>query len=174
VNGYYIYRANADTLHQAIVISPLVRATNTSHQQVYLYTDKEIYQSGTYYYWLETQDINGVSSFYGSLSINYNNGNNGTPEIPLVTGIRSIYPNPFNPSTTISYELSKTAEVKIEIYNIRGQLVRSYALGQKERGRYKLLWEGDDNNRNSCGTGMYFIRMQADKENSIRKVTLLK
>jgi len=174
VNGYYIYRANADTLHQAIVISPLVRATNTSHQQVYLYTDKEIYQSGTYYYWLETQDINGVSSFYGSLSINYNNGNNSTPEIPLVTGIRSIYPNPFNPSTTISYELSKTAEVKIEIYNIRGQLVRSYALGQKERGRYKLLWEGDDNNRNSCGTGMYFIRMQADKENSIRKVTLLK
>ena len=174
VNGYYIYRANVDTLSLASLISPLIRASNTSQQQVYLYTDKEIYESGIYYYWLETQDIDGVSIFYGSLSIDYKGNNNGTPEIPLVTGIRSIYPNPFNPSTTINYELSKTAEVKIEIYNIRGQLVRSYALGKKERGRYKLLWEGDDNNRRSCGTGMYFIRMQADKENFIKKVTLLK
>ena len=116
----------------------------------------------------------GKNSVVSVEDIVTNTGNGQAQGIPEKYSLSQNYPNPFNPSTTINYELSKTAEVKIEIYNIRGQLVRSYALGKKERGRYKLLWEGDDNNRHSCGTGMYFIRMQADKENFIKKVTLLK
>jgi hypothetical protein len=96
------------------------------------------------------------------------------PDIISFNGIRSIYPNPFNPLTTIDYEISMPAEVKIEVYNNRGQLVRSFALGYKEQGSYKLTWEGKDNNGCLCSSGIYYIRMQAGKEIYTKKAVLLK
>jgi len=96
------------------------------------------------------------------------------PDIISFNGIRSIYPNPFNPLTTIDYEISMPADVKIEVYNNRGQLVRSFILGYKEQGSYKLTWEGEDNNGCLCSTGIYYIRMQAGKEIYIKKAVLLK
>ncbi len=96
------------------------------------------------------------------------------PDIISFSGIRSIYPNPFNPLTTIDYEISMPADVKIEVYNNRGQLVRNFILGYKEQGSYKLTWEGEDNNGCLCSTGIYYIRMQAGKEIYIKKAVLLK
>jgi len=174
LNGYYLLRATIDDLSQATVISPLIPATNTSQQQVYLFTDKNIYEEGMYYYWLEIQDYNAHSSYYGSRYIYFEGTPNSAMEYKLITGIRSIYPNPFNPSTTISYELNKKAEVKIEIYNNRGQVIQTFALGQKDKGRYKLIWEGKDKNNSNCGCGIYFIRMLVDRESYMQKVTLLK
>ena len=175
VNGFYVNRAMVNDLAIAERISPLIPGSNTSHQQVYVYSDKEVYEPGTYYYWLEIQDIDGVVNYYGSRSVTFGgNGSNGTPDIPLVTGIRSIYPNPFNPSATIMYELEQPANLNIEIYNNRGQMVRSFAMGQKEQGRYKLLWDGTDNSGYSCGTGIYFIKMQVGKETFVKKAALVK
>jgi hypothetical protein len=96
------------------------------------------------------------------------------PDIISFSGIHSIYPNPFNPLTTIDYEISMPADVKIEVYNNRGQLVRNFILGYKEQGSYKLTWEGEDNNGCLCSTGIYYIRMQAGKEIYIKKAVLLK
>jgi len=96
------------------------------------------------------------------------------PDIISFSGIHSIYPNPFNPLTTIDYEISMPADVKIEVYNNRGQLVRNFILGYKEQGSYKLTWEGEDNNGCLCSTGIYYIRMQARKEIYIKKAVLLK
>jgi hypothetical protein len=175
VNGFYVNRAMVNDLSIAERVSPLIPGSNTSQQQVYVYSDKEVYEPGTYYYWLEIQDIDGVVNYYGSRSVTFGgNGNNGTPDIPLVTGIRSIYPNPFNPSATIMYELEQPANLNIEIYNNRGQMVRSFAMGQKEQGRYKLLWDGTDNSGSACGTGIYFIKMQAGKETFVKKAALVK
>lgn len=174
VNGYYVQRGMVDALAQATVVSPLIPAANTSEQQVYLYTDKEIYEPGTYYYWLEAVDYDGYVNYYGPRSVYFTGPHSSTPEIPLVTGIRSFFPNPFNPVATIIYELSQPAEVKIDIYNTRGQIVRNFALGQKEKGSYKLLWEGDDDYGRHCANGIYYIRMYANQETFIKKVTLLK
>jgi len=175
VNGYYVNRATVNNLSEALRISSLIPASNTSQQQVYVYNDNELYEPGTYYYWLEIQDIDGIVSYYGSRSVTFGgNGNNGTPEIPLVTGIRSIYPNPFNPSATIMYELEQPANVNIEIFNNRGQIVRSFNFGQQEKNRYKLLWDGTDNSGSACGTGIYFIKMKAGKETFVKKAALVK
>jgi hypothetical protein len=175
LNGYYIHRGTVDDLSQATIISPLIRATNTSHQQVYLYTDKDIYEPGTYYYWLEAQDYDGYVTYYGSRNVIYSIDNNqGTPELPLVTEIKSIFPNPFNPTAIISYTISKPAEVNFAIYNPKGQLIRSFNLGRKDTGNYRLVWDGTDNNNQLCGTGVYYIRMQAGKESFIKKAALIK
>ncbi len=96
------------------------------------------------------------------------------PDIISFNGIRSIYPNPFNPLTIINYEISMPADVIIEVYNNRGQLVRNFILGYKEQGSYKLTWEGEDNNGCLCSTGIYYIRMQAGKKIYIKKAVLLK
>jgi len=174
LNGFYVYRGIVDDLSQAVIVSPLIQGTNTSQLHVYMFTDKEMNEPGIYYYWLEAQDYDGFVTYYGSRSIVYENGNSGTPEIPLVTGIRSLFPNPFNPSATIMYELEQPANLNIEIYNNRGQLVRSFAMGQKEKGRYKLLWDGTDNSGSACGTGIYFIKMQVGKETFVKKAALVK
>jgi len=96
------------------------------------------------------------------------------PDIISFNGIRSIYPNPFNPLTIINYEISMPADVIIEVYNNRGQLVRNFILGYQEQGSYKLTWKGEDNNGCLCSTGIYYIRMQAGKDIYIKKAVLLK
>lgn len=85
-----------------------------------------------------------------------------------------MYPNPFNPSATISYGLNKAATVDFLIYNTRGQLVTSFSEGQKAAGNWSVTWNGLDNNGQSCSSGVYYIQMQAGKESFMRKAVLMK
>lgn len=175
VNGFLVYRGLSSDLQQAIAVSPLISATNTSQQQVYLYTDSELQENGTYYYWLQVLDLDGTMNFYGPTSIYYSNGgNSGTPHIPLLTELKTIYPNPFNPSATIQYSLANEAKVKLTIYNVRGQIMRSFNEGDKASGTYKVIWNGTDNLGRACSTGLYYIRMQAGSESFMQKAVLMK
>lgn len=175
LNGYYIQRGSSDQLSQAVVVSPLIHATNSSQQQVYLYTDNELQESGTYYYWLEVQEMDGTMTFHGPRMVIYNaDGNPGTPNAPLLTELKSVYPNPFNPSATIQYALAKDARVNLAIYNARGQLVRSFAEGDKASGTYNVIWNGTDNYGRECGTGIYYIHMQAGAKSFMQKAVLMK
>ncbi len=175
VNGYYLHRADVSDLNASIMISPLIRAANTSTSQTYFFTDREIYQEGMYFYWLQSEDFDGSIAYHGPVSINVTLGdnNNNTPTIPLVTELNSVFPNPFNPTAFISYSIAAPADVKINIYNSRGQLVRSMNANGNV-GRHRIEWNGTDNSGNSCSTGIYYIRMQAGKDSFIRKAMLMK
>jgi hypothetical protein len=74
------------------------------------------------------------------------------------------YPNPFNPSTTISYELDKQGMVKIQIYNLKGQKIRTLLREYKQIGNYKIHWNGTDEKGQKVSSGVYFIRMSIDAE----------
>jgi len=175
VNGYYIYRGTSSTLNDAALASPLIQATNTSQQQVYQFSDNEVFEPGTYYYWLEVQDLNGSIQFHGPVSVYFDNGSNhGTPNIPRITGLKSIYPNPFNPNTTIAYELTQASDVKIEIYNSRGQLTNSINRSHNEAGHYSWAFEARDFNGRMLSSGIYQVVMTAGKTRSTQKMVLLK
>jgi hypothetical protein len=175
VSGFYVYRNNTEDLATAEMVSNLIPATNTSQQQVYLFTDKELGGPGTYYYWLQVSDMDGSDSFYGPITLVYQGGNEpGIPSIPQVTELKSIYPNPFNPSATISYGLAEAADVKVQIFNSRGQLVRSISEGQRNAGNYNLIWNGTDNNGQSQPTGVYFFRLKAGNKVFNSKAVLMK
>lgn len=173
--GYYLHRSRTPVLMESVIISPLISATNTSLPQTYLFTDAELSASGTYCYWLQACDLDGSETFHGPLSFSYNGfGDAGSPDLPLVTGVTSIYPNPFNPSVTIYYQLEKTAEVVARIYNIRGQLVRVFREGNKTPNSYKLLWDGCSAGGVPCASGVYWVELMCGQDRFMRKVVLSK
>lgn len=88
--------------------------------------------------------------------------------------IGSIYPNPFNPSTTIEYQVSAPAEVKLEIYNLKGQLICTLVDQPRDAGSYIATWQGLDHEHRPVASGIYFCRLQAGGREEIRKLCLMK
>ncbi len=86
----------------------------------------------------------------------------------------NVYPNPFNPSTTISYNLTARSHVSINVYNTKGQIVKNLCNEERNPGTFQLVWNGKDSNNKKCSSGVYFIRMNAGEYNSVKKVMLLK
>lgn len=94
---------------------------------------------------------------------------NGINELPLVTELTAIYPNPFNPSTTISFALAQDAQVKIDIYDIRGRKVTELLNEFFDPGWYDLTW-----NASHQTSGVYFIRLKTENITQYKKVNLIK
>ena len=174
VQGFYILRNSVDALATALTISELIPATNTSTQQSYFYTDKEVFADGTYYYWLQNAEMDGTIYFHGPVSLDYTNTGSGTPPVPLVTELRSVFPNPFNPVCFIPFSLAAETDVSFTIYNSRGQLVHSMALGTQNPGNHRIEWNGRDYAGQSCSTGIYLVRMEAGSQSFLRKALLVK
>ncbi len=174
VFGYMIYRNTTNELSSAEVVSNLITASNTSQEQSYSFTDKEV-TVGTWYYWLQDTDLSGSVNFHGSITINLSAGNdNGTPVIPLVTSLQKIYPNPFNPTTSIAFGLAKTENVKIVIYNVRGQLIRTLLSETKPSDTYRLHWDGTNEQGQVLPSGVYYMKMSAGKYHTTQKLVILK
>ena len=167
--GYMIYRSQVNDLETAIQVSPLINATNTTTQVSYEYTDSEV-TAGIWLYWLQSIDLNGNFSFHGPVLASVTSDQGGeAPPIPTSTGISTIYPNPFNPSVTIKYELKEALPVSFNIYNARGQIVQSYDLATPEAGTSHLVWDAY-----KLPAGIYLIRMQAGDKFYFSKAVLSK
>ncbi len=90
------------------------------------------------------------------------------------TALIGNYPNPFNPETTISYSVKEPAPVKIEIFNTKGQLVRTLVNQIQPSGFYSEIWNGTDERGNPVASGVYMYRMTAGNYSSHRKMMLIK
>jgi hypothetical protein len=84
------------------------------------------------------------------------------------------YPNPFNPSTTIHYSLTKSSFVKLNIYNLLGQHVRTLQNAFQIAGEHSLVWDARDEKNNSVCSGVYFYHLEAGSLNLRKKMILLK
>lgn len=172
--GYRIYRGDTNVLEQAADQEVLIEATNSSQSTIYFFSDTNIESDHVYHYWLEALDLDGSSQFFGPTSITTPGQAYYAPDIPLDTGLTSIYPNPFNPDLTIQYTLDQAKDVQIYVSNIRGQIVRQLVSETKDRGVHQLIWDGRDNNGNACSSGVFYIRMIVGGKDYTRKAILLK
>lgn len=84
------------------------------------------------------------------------------------------YPNPFNPTTNIEFLLPHSGQVKIEIYNISGQKVRTLVDQFLKAGHKLVDWDGKDDNGNDVSSGIYFYRLQAGDFSETKKMVLLR
>jgi hypothetical protein len=92
----------------------------------------------------------------------------------LVTALKGNYPNPFNPTTTIRYSTKEAGPVALEIYNVKGQLVKKLVNEDKAPGEHTVIWNGTDLNNRPVSTGVYFYKMHAGKYSSTRKMIMMK
>ena len=94
--------------------------------------------------------------------------------IPSITKLNGNYPNPFNPTTTISYSLKEDSKVTLEIFNIKGQKVRTLVKENQLAGHHKVVWNGKDENSKPVASGIYFYKMKAGNYTSTKKMILMK
>ncbi len=99
---------------------------------------------------------------------------NNDPLIPNTIMTLGAYPNPFNPSTTISYELSKAGNVAIEIYNLRGQKVHSLLKEYSAKGVHSVKWDGKDDAGRNVGSGLYIVILKSAGNSKSTKIILFK
>ncbi|MCK5051406.1 MAG: T9SS type A sorting domain-containing protein [Candidatus Cloacimonetes bacterium] len=107
------------------------------------------------------------------ISFNYT-GTIAGDVIVATTKLHGNYPNPFNPVTSISYSIVETGNVELEIYNLRGQLVKTLVNDVKEAGEYTAIWNGTDNTNKSVSSGVYFYKMKSGNYTATKKMILMK
>lgn len=165
LSGYYLLRGNTINMANAEQIPVLIPSLNSSQSYTYSFVDREVENNNVYYYWLKTVELSNESEFFGPAQVTVGNPFNDTPEVILGTKLYTNYPNPFNPSTTISFSLASPQNVNIEIYNIRGQLVKVLHDGfvGDVNTKHQLVWHGDDANNNKVASGIYYSKMTAGK-----------
>jgi hypothetical protein len=101
----------------------------------------------------------------------------GTPDpqidVPRVTVLHQNVPNPFNPTTTIRFDLAQAGRVELRVFDVAGRLVRTLASGVHEPGRHTMVWNGLDTGGRRVASGVYFYRLDAPEFVATRKLVLL-
>lgn len=140
------------------------------------YVDTSVVLGNTYHYavsCVKTNDSEGKKS--DQLEVNFLDvpwNNNHT--VPTQCILEQNHPNPFNASTEIRYYLVAPTEVKIEIYNILGQKVKTLSGVKQERGWNSVTWDGKDQKNSSVASGIYFYRIETKNYQDIKRMLLLK
>ena len=95
--------------------------------------------------------------------------------VPAAYALHGAYPNPFNPLTTLSYDLPRTSRVNLVIYDVSGRRVRTLRQGEEQvAGHYEVIWQGRDDRGRGVSTGVYFYQLEADGFRDTRRMTLIK
>lgn len=102
-------------------------------------------------------------------------GNENQNEIPKVVVLNNNYPNPFNPTTTISFSIPDESKIDLIVYNIKGQKVKTLVNNHLDRGNHSVVWNGVDDSGKSVSSGVYFYKLSVNgKSKSVKKCLLLK
>lgn len=174
--GYYVNRSTDPELSSSIMISAQIPATNTSCQHSYTFVDSGLCESGQYYYWLQSMEMDGSINYHGpiSLLVNLDGDHPEIPETLYETSLKSVFPNPFNPQTTISYQIRTPGAVDFSIYNSRGQIVRTMNMSHSTPGSYSVVFDGKDANGSLVASGIYYVAMNTDSYHKMQKMLLMK
>jgi hypothetical protein len=134
------------------------------------YIDQSIPMTGVYYYyWLQAVGLFGVSkpvpAGYPTLVEN---------TAPLAFTVSGAWPNPFNPTTTIRYQLPQSAHVRLTVFDVLGRKVAVLEDGLKGSGVHEVVWNARSANGAALGSGIYFWRLEADSYHAQGKMMLLR
>ena len=165
--GYNIYRNVTENIVNSIIINPvLIPSTNSFSPHDYSFIDEDVEYDQFYYYWLESLEIDSSSELFGPVSLTLINPENEMIDLPNATVLNSAYPNPFNPKTTISFDIKEGETGILTIFNVKGQKVISKSF---IAGTHEFKWIADNNT-----SGVYFYKLQTASYSKINKVLMLK
>ncbi len=163
---YVVYRDTAEvfTPSPATVVATLPHPTNT-------FQDAPPHAC---YYLVVSLDSDGHVGGYSTRLLTTPLTPVAEEQLPQVLAIASVVPNPFNPRTTIWYDVPHAKDVDLRVYDLRGRLVRELVRGQAEPGRHSTVWDGTDATGRLVAAGVYFVRVVMGNEAVTAKVMLAK
>lgn len=168
MSGYRVYRNESADFASAISLW-FETSTNSSTQHNYSFTDTEVETGHTYRYWLQAVEMDGTSTLHGPVVVNVSESS--VPTLPTATVLGNAYPNPFRGMTNIDLTVKEGETAMVTVYNILGQVVRSYERGQ---GTHSLKWDGMDQYNRPCSSGIYFYRVTSPTMNQTKKLVLVR
>jgi hypothetical protein len=95
-------------------------------------------------------------------------------EIPRANRLSQNFPNPFNPSTTIRYDVQARGLVTVKIFDVSGRLVSTIVNGAKDAGSYSVVWDGTNDGGAPVASGIYFCKMETTGFVAVKKLVLLR
>ena len=176
--GYNIYRSETENQDDAFrVTATMITASNQAMGDSYSFTDDEVEMNTTYNYWLQSNDFDGTSQMFGPVTVKISDQeDHDNDNTVLGSQLYGNYPNPFNPETTIFYSISQPQHVRLEVYNMRGQLVKTLLNEQVDNAntRLSIVWKGNDNSNNKVSSGIYLYKLVTDDYCKSNKMILMK
>ena len=182
--GWNLYRNESNNFETAQKInSNVIEGAGTSFQPTnYEFVDEEIIEldNSEFWYWLESIANDGSTALFGSVNLKIENPDNpDSPQIPIEYGLHKNYPNPFNPTTEISFALSNDSQVELQIFNAKGQKIKTLVKGffkanNSTNKNYKFIWDGRNNNGNKVTSGVYIYKFVTEYKTEVKKMLLLK
>ncbi len=131
--------------------------------------------TGTYHYYVQVLYDAGESLPSEIYSVAYPfTANPENPAPPLVTRLLPNYPNPFNPTTTISFDLAAPGKSELQIFNMRGQIVKTLCNNTLGAGNHRYVWDGCDASNRRVASGIYFYRLSTPHHTETRKMLMMK
>ena len=95
-------------------------------------------------------------------------------DTPTRFALMANYPNPFNPETTIRYQIASRTNVELRVYDVNGALVKTLVNESRAAGSYSLQWNGTNDHGQPVSSGVYFYKLNAGQFSDVRKMTLVK
>lgn len=166
--GFYIFRSESKNGEREQITPKLINgAINSQARHGYKWEDQNVTENTTYYYWLADVSTNGLMTLHGPKKV-------VAISKPSRYALEQNYPNPFNPSTSIHFTLKDDGIVSLNIYNVRGQLIRQLVNVQMRAGEHVVEWDGRDQNGNRVPTGTYLYSINVNGFKATHKMALTK
>jgi hypothetical protein len=168
--GFNVRRSlTKDGVYSKINVEVIPARGNELQGASYAFVDADVTRGLTYYYRLEEVDLNGKGSTIATVSATLRAG-----ATPAAFKLHQNCPNPFNPTTEITYDLPVDCHVTLEVYNVIGQRVATLVNEFQEAGNKVVRWDSRDAKGLAETSGIYFYRLQAGDFTAVKKMVLLK
>jgi hypothetical protein len=177
--GFIISRKTRTTRWEEIASFSKDRALlgqgSTTDATRYAFLDSQVREGQTYSYLLSDVDYRGQRTNHDNQIQTLTYVIPETPTRPGVLELTRVYPNPFNPATTLSYGLTAASDVSVNIYDLKGELVWNQTqLNQTAGADHQITWQGVNTLGQAVNSGIYLVHIQAGTERISQKVTLLR
>ena len=157
-------------------------AGNSSISKSYSYIDNTVINDITYWYKLVDVDFNGIRTEHGPVHVTPRcdaaEVNPVNDNIPAVFDLAQNFPNPFNPSTRISFDIPELKQdlmdVKVTVYDMLGKKVKTLLNSAVEAGHFELEWNGTNEYNIPVPSGIYVYQFQSDLFNASKKMVLMR
>jgi hypothetical protein len=133
----------------------------------YEFTDKSVTGGSTYSYRIVATGADGEKTTLGPVTVTVR-------YIPKTYYLGQNFPNPFNPATTVFFDLPRKSQVTVRIFNVTGQLVRTLVDAELPVGRHKVVWDGKNSRNQRVSSGVYFYQFKAGSVVKTKRMLLIK